>query len=63
MGHDIHHRLQTCIQHLLLILKLGDEVVNVIHGAFGFDAAVGLVEDGGDFVFGHDQVASGGGML
>ena len=42
-----------------MILKLGDEVVNVVHGAFGFDAAVGLVEDGGDFVLGHDEVASG----
>ena len=60
VGHDVHDVLEPRRQHPLLVLELGDEVVDVGHGALGFDAPVGLRQDGGDLGFGHDQVEGGG---
>ena len=60
VGHDVHDVLEPRRQHPLLLLELGDEVVDVGHGALGFDAPVGLRQDGGDLGFGHDQVEGGG---
>lgn len=59
MTNDIHDSFQTFIQNLLLILEFANEVIDVVHGTLAFDAAVGLVEDCGDFVFGHDEIACG----
>lgn len=61
--HDIHDIFQSCVQHLLLILEVGNEIIDVVDGTLGIDAAVGLAEDGGDFVFGHDEIAGGLGLL
>jgi hypothetical protein len=63
MRHNIHNCLQTLCQYLLLIFEFRNEIIHVGDGTFGFDASVGLVEDGGDFFFGHDEIERGSGWL